>query len=100
MASQEMKARVKEVGAIFRDTPMHSLDKAVYYSEYVIRHKGAKHLQSPGKKLYWFQRDLWDVTAFLALVSLLALYLVWKIISCPFKLCCSKRSKLEKKKRE
>lgn len=42
----------------YRDRPMAPLDTAVYWTEYVIRHKGARHLRSAGKGQFKFARDV------------------------------------------
>jgi glucuronosyltransferase len=68
---------------IFRDQPLTPLQQAVYWTEYVIRHKGAPHLRSAVLDLAWYQYFLLDVTAVLALASvsiLLILLLVCRVI--------------------
>jgi len=68
---------------IFRDQPLTPLQQAVYWTEYVIRHKGAPHLLSSVLDLAWYQYFLLDVIAVLALArvsSLLILLLVCRII--------------------
>jgi len=55
----------------------------VYWTEYVIRHKGAPHLRSAVLDLAWYQYFLLDVIAVLALAIvsiLLILLLVLKVI--------------------
>lgn len=48
---------------------MSPLDTAVYWIEYVIRHKGAPHLRSVAADLPWYQYLLLDVAiAFVALI--------------------------------
>jgi glucuronosyltransferase len=61
-----------------RDQPLTPLEQAVYWTEYVIRHKGAHHLRSAVLDLAWYQYFLLDVIAVLALaiVSILLLLLV------------------------
>jgi glucuronosyltransferase len=44
------------------------MEQAVYWTEYVIRHKGAPHLRSAVLDLNWYQYFLLDVIAVLALV--------------------------------
>ncbi|XP_073845753.1 UDP-glycosyltransferase family 50 member B3 isoform X2 [Musca autumnalis] len=59
-----------------RTTP---LETSVYWTEYVLRHKGAYHLQSPARNLNWLQYYLIDV-AVLYLVSLYLIYFLVKRI--------------------
>jgi len=46
---------------VFRDQETHPVDRAVYWSEYVIRHKGAAHLKPASLKLSFVQYYLLDV---------------------------------------
>lgn len=55
----------REVARVFRDTPIHPMDTAMFYIEYVMRHKGAKYLKSAAVELYWYQHLLLDVFALL-----------------------------------
>jgi glucuronosyltransferase len=50
-----------------RDQPLTPLEQAVYWTEYVIRHKGAPHLRSAVLDLAWYQYFLLDVIAVLGL---------------------------------
>nr|QVG59852.1 UDP-glucuronosyltransferase [Nilaparvata lugens] len=59
----------KELSKRFRDRPQSPLETAVYWTEYVIRHKGAPHLRSAAVDLTWYQYLLLDVIAFLLLVA-------------------------------
>jgi len=55
----------------------------VYWTEYVIRHKGAPHLRSAVLDLDWYQYFLLDVIAVLTLATvfiLLILLLVFRVI--------------------
>lgn len=58
----------KKLSNIYRDRPEHPLDKAAFWIEYVIRHNGAKHLQSPAKHLNLLQYYSLDVYAFILLI--------------------------------
>jgi glucuronosyltransferase len=59
---------VRKMSALSKDEPQISLARAVWWAEYVIRHKGAKHLRSAVLDLVWYQYLLLDVAAFLFLV--------------------------------
>ncbi|XP_030384691.1 UDP-glucuronosyltransferase 2C1 [Scaptodrosophila lebanonensis] len=54
---------------LLKDQRSTALDTAIYWTEYVLRHKGAYHLQSPARNMSWWQYYLLDVVA----VYLLAL---------------------------
>jgi glucuronosyltransferase len=51
----------------------------VYWTEYVIRHKGAPHLRSAVLDLAWYQYFLLDVIAVLALGAVCVLVAVYYI---------------------
>jgi glucuronosyltransferase len=57
----------QRLSRIFSNQPLAPLEKAVYWTEYVIRHKGAPHLQSAVLDLAWYQYFLLDVIAVHAL---------------------------------
>ncbi|XP_047114716.1 UDP-glycosyltransferase UGT5-like isoform X1 [Schistocerca piceifrons] len=65
------KKRTEKLGMAFKDTPMTPQETVVYWSEYVIRHRGAPHLRSAAVDLQWHQLLLLDVIAAL-LVAFLA----------------------------
>lgn len=52
---------VKKRQILLRDQNHSPLEKAIYWTEYVIRHKGAYHLQSPARDLNYFQYHMLDV---------------------------------------
>nr|CAD7588238.1 unnamed protein product [Timema genevievae] len=55
----------KQVARAFRDRPLSAMDTAIYWIEYIIRHKGAHHLRSAAADLPWYQILLLDVIAVL-----------------------------------
>ncbi|XP_046991120.1 UDP-glycosyltransferase UGT5-like [Schistocerca americana] len=67
---------MRTLSSIFREHQVDSLERAVRWVEYVIRHKGAPHLRSAALDLHWWQLLLLDVVAFLFLVAAIAIYLL------------------------
>lgn len=57
-------------------TPQESV---VYWTEYVLRHNGAPHLQTAAAKLNWFQYLLLDVIAFVLFVCAVFIYLTYRL---------------------
>lgn len=64
------------------------LERAVYWTEYVLRHNGTRHLQLSSRHLTWYQRNLIDVYLVLILSALIPLLLVTLVV----KKCCSRHS--------
>ncbi|KAF5287357.1 hypothetical protein FQA39_LY15960 [Lamprigera yunnana] len=62
------KNRVKELADLASDEPMNGIEKAVWWTEYVIRHKGARHLRSPLLDIPTYQYYLLDVIAVFAVI--------------------------------
>lgn len=62
-----------------QDRPMKPLDSAVYWVEYVIRHKGAPHLRTAAMDLNWFQIHLIDVNIFLLFTFFITSYIFYSI---------------------
>ncbi|KAJ6641205.1 UDP-glycosyltransferase UGT5 [Pseudolycoriella hygida] len=82
------RRNVQRVSSLYRDRPMSAIDSAIFWIEYVIRHKGAKHLQYPGVDLNFIQQNSLDVLIFL----LAGFYVAYKILVFTLKklisLCC------------
>ncbi|XP_049816613.1 UDP-glucosyltransferase 2-like [Schistocerca nitens] len=66
------RERAKQLSQLFWDRPRPPLEEAVYWVEYVIRHRGAPHLRSAALDLSWYQYLLLDVAAFVGLGAVLA----------------------------
>lgn len=58
---------------------MSPLDTAVYWTEYVLRHRGAPQLRSKGADLPWYKFLLLDVAAVL-MSFIIALYYIVKVV--------------------
>ncbi|CAB3371478.1 Hypothetical predicted protein [Cloeon dipterum] len=80
-------AKAKELQTRVHDQPQTPLERAVFWTEYVLRHNGAPHLRSAAVDLEWYQLHLLDVYAFLIAFASIPLILTCCIIK---KLCCSK----------
>lgn len=76
LGSNKYVENVKKLSNLFRDKPMSAVDTAIFWIEYVIRHKGAKHMQYPGVELNFIQSNSLDVFAFLFGVAYVLLKLM------------------------
>ncbi|XP_069703750.1 UDP-glycosyltransferase UGT5-like isoform X2 [Periplaneta americana] len=73
------RENMKTFSAISKDVPNKPLDRAIWWTEYVIRHNGAKHLRSSSLDLAWYQYFLLDVLAVLLIIVLSIFYLLYKM---------------------
>lgn len=73
----------KKLDELMKDQPQDGLEKAIWWIEYVIRHKGAKHLRSTAVDLPWWKYLMLDIFAFISAIFLaivLILYYSFKFI--------------------
>lgn len=83
MTKPSYRQEAQRRSAILKDQETPPLDRAVYWTEYVIRHQGASHLRSAAPRLSLLQYYLVDVASVLVVIGIVviaALYLLLKII--------------------
>jgi hypothetical protein len=73
------RENAQRLSRILRDQPLTPLEQAVYWTEYVIRHKGAPHLRSAALDLTWYQYFLLDVIVVLALASFTFIFFLFLV---------------------
>ncbi|XP_051472570.1 UDP-glucuronosyltransferase 2A2-like isoform X2 [Apus apus] len=89
------KENVLRLSRIHHDQPVKPLDRAVFWIEFVMRHKGAKHLRPAAHNLTWYQYHCLDVLAFLFTCTAIAIFILVKC--CLF---CCRCGRVAKKKKE
>ncbi|XP_010804464.1 UDP-glucuronosyltransferase 2A1 isoform X3 [Bos taurus] len=89
------KENAMRLKRIHHDQPVKPLDRAVFWIEFVMRHKGAKHLRPAAHNLTWYQYHSLDVIGFLLACVATAVFLVTRC--CLFS--CRKFGKTGKKKK-
>ncbi|KAG5896759.1 hypothetical protein JTB14_031738 [Gonioctena quinquepunctata] len=72
--SKRYRERVEESRIILLDQQTQGLDKAIWWIEYVIRHRGAKHLRSPAADISFFEYFMLDVAGFFLILLCLSIY--------------------------
>ncbi|XP_036621514.1 UDP-glucuronosyltransferase 2B17-like isoform X14 [Trichosurus vulpecula] len=89
------KENAMRLSRIHHDQPVKPLDRAVFWIEFVMRHKGAKHLRPAAHDLTWYQYHSLDVIGFLLACVATVVFIVVK--SCLF--CFRKLGKTGKKQK-
>ncbi|XP_069691985.1 UDP-glucosyltransferase 2-like [Periplaneta americana] len=89
------RENMERLSAVFRDQADSALDRAVFWTEYVIRHKGAPHLRPASTELYWYQYLLLDVILFLLVLVILSILIIYYAFSALYRF--AKRAMKHKK---
>lgn len=79
------RTTMQKLSSLLRDKPLHPLDNAIFWIEFVMRHKGAAHLRTESYKMPWYVYYCVDVVAFLLLVVVGTMFLV---CTCIRYTCC------------
>ncbi|XP_069904172.1 UDP-glucuronosyltransferase 2B13-like isoform X3 [Oryctolagus cuniculus] len=72
------KENAMRLSRIHHDQPTKPLDRAVFWVEFVMRHKGARHLRAAAHNLTWFQYHSLDVICFLLACVAIAMFIIIK----------------------
>uniref|UniRef100_A0A3Q3A3E3 glucuronosyltransferase n=1 Tax=Kryptolebias marmoratus TaxID=37003 RepID=A0A3Q3A3E3_KRYMA len=85
------KENVMRLSRIHHDRPMSPLDEAVFWIEFTMRNKGAKHLRVQAHELTWYQYHSLDVLTFILTIVLLLTFIFIKTCSFCFQRCCGRK---------
>ncbi|CAI6359096.1 unnamed protein product [Macrosiphum euphorbiae] len=77
--NEKYMRNAKIASDIFKNRPMSPEQSILYWTEYVIRHKGAPHLMPHSFNLTWYQYLLLDVIAVTVVFSCLSLFITYYI---------------------
>ncbi|XP_060924855.1 UDP-glucuronosyltransferase 2C1-like isoform X2 [Limanda limanda] len=84
---------MQRLSRLHRDQPMKPLDTALFWIEFVMRHKGAAHLRTESYRLPWYSYHSVDVILFLITVALVILLSFAGIFWSCFRLCIKRKLK-------
>ncbi|XP_028175156.1 UDP-glucuronosyltransferase 2B20-like [Ostrinia furnacalis] len=69
IGDESYRQNIKRLGVLMRDQPQPPLQRAVWWTEHVIRHSGARHLRATSANMSWYEYLEMDVV--LTLVTIL-----------------------------
>ncbi|XP_004076252.1 UDP-glucuronosyltransferase 1-5 [Oryzias latipes] len=88
------RQNIQRLSRLHKDKPMSPMDQAIFWIEYVIRHKGARHLISEAYKMPWYSYHSLDVVLLLLAVGAVLLYSIYGVFRF---LCCRRKIKTKTK---
>ncbi|XP_041640452.1 UDP-glucuronosyltransferase 2C1-like [Cheilinus undulatus] len=89
------RMNMQRLSRLHRDTPMKPLDNALFWIEFVMRHKGAAHLRTESYKMPWYAYYSVDVILFLTGALLFSLLTALTLLRCFFNSLCKMKEKRE-----
>ncbi|KAJ1529978.1 hypothetical protein ONE63_006706 [Megalurothrips usitatus] len=78
--TDEYRVRSREIAARYLDRPQTAAESAVWWTEYVVRHRGARHLRPVGADMPLYQYLLLDVAAAVLAAAAAALLLLRSLL--------------------
>ncbi|KAM9248079.1 UDP-glucuronosyltransferase 1A6-like isoform 4-T4 [Dugong dugon] len=90
------KENILRLSSLHKDRPVEPLDLAVFWVEFVMRHKGAPHLRPAAHDLTWYQYHSLDVIGFLLAIVLVFTFIVFKCCVFGFRKCFRKKERIKK----
>ncbi|XP_039889187.1 UDP-glucuronosyltransferase 2A1-like [Simochromis diagramma] len=91
---ESYRQNIQQMSRLHRDQPITPMEKAVFWVEYVMRHKGARHLRTEAYKMPWYSYYCLDVLFILLSVVTALLYSIVALVRF---LCCRRRRKAKTK---
>ncbi|XP_076644979.1 uncharacterized protein LOC143354610 [Halictus rubicundus] len=79
--NKQYKQKIVELKKLVNDNPYNMVEHLAWWTEYVIRHKGAPHLRSNLAHQPWYQRCDMDIVIFLTIVAVLIISNITSIIA-------------------
>ncbi|KAM9766007.1 UDP-glucuronosyltransferase 2B1-like isoform 2-T2 [Menidia menidia] len=76
------RMNMQRLSRLHRDKPMMPMDSALFWIEFVMRHKGAAHLKAQSYRMPWYSYHSVDVVLFLTGAVLLMLFTTAVLIRC------------------
>ncbi|XP_058451968.1 UDP-glucosyltransferase 2-like isoform X3 [Malaya genurostris] len=87
IGNKKYKRNIERLGKLVRDQPMRPVEKAVWWTEYVIRHQGASHYRYKAAQMPAWQYHYYDVMATLLVAALTVLAAVVYSVRWLFSYC-------------
>ncbi|XP_041955248.1 UDP glucuronosyltransferase 5 family, polypeptide E1 [Alosa sapidissima] len=90
------RENMRRLSVLHHDQPMKPMDTAIFWLEFVVRHKGAAHLRTESYKLPWYAYYNVDVLAFILGFVLAIVFLFLMTCRALCKIVCRKKQTKDK----
>ncbi|XP_059205992.1 UDP-glucuronosyltransferase 2A2-like [Centropristis striata] len=87
------RMNMQRLSRLHRDQPIKPLDNALFWIEFVMKHKGAAHLRTESYRMPWYSYHSVDVMLFLVGVVLIIVGIFVALIRCSCSMCLRRKTK-------
>ncbi|XP_050101203.1 UDP-glucosyltransferase 2-like [Anopheles aquasalis] len=77
LENDQYMVQARHVAQLFSDTLVEPMESAIYWIEYVARHRGAQHLKSRAVHLDFIQYHMYDMIIYIVLLLWMIYILYW-----------------------
>ena len=91
------KENAMQLSSIHHDRPVSPLDESVFWIEFTMKNKGARHLRVQAHELTWYQYHSLDVLVFLLAMILLLIIIFIKTCRFGLRMCCGRKGETKRK---
>ncbi|XP_035806218.2 UDP-glucuronosyltransferase 2A2-like [Amphiprion ocellaris] len=95
LTESSYRMNMQRLSRLHRDQPITPMDNALFWIEFVMRHKGAAHLKPASLRMSWYSYHSVDVALFLGGAVLLMLLSTFFLIRCLCNAMCKPKVKCE-----
>ncbi|KAM4744722.1 LOW QUALITY PROTEIN: UDP-glucuronosyltransferase 2A1-like [Anableps anableps] len=87
------RINMQRLSRLHRDQPMRPLDKAIWWIEFVMRHRGAAHLRTDSYRLPWYSYHCVDVMLLIGGAVLVIFGVFAALLKCLWRSCLKNKKK-------
>ncbi|KAM3956257.1 UDP-glucosyltransferase 2-like [Aphomia sociella] len=87
ITDKSYRKNVAQLRAFLKDQPQSSLERAVWWTEHVLRHRGAHHLRGPAANISWAEYFEIEIVLCILLGLTIATYNVYEFVVVETNIC-------------
>ncbi|KAJ8981274.1 hypothetical protein NQ317_004010 [Molorchus minor] len=84
--NSKYQEKAKQMSEILKDEEVPGLQRLIWWTEYVIRHKGADHLKSLAGEMPHWKYFMLDVLSFIGFIIFIIIFLIYYIVKYVYRL--------------
>nr|WMP40235.1 UDP-glucuronosyltransferase UGT33AX2 [Tuta absoluta] len=97
--NESYRLNIKRLKELMHDEPMSGLQRAVWWTEHVLRHGGARHLRAPAANISWSEYLELELVSIVLIALLIVIVLVYSVLKRCYKIVSRILSNVDENKK-